>query len=120
MLAPSETTALATEALLDPRRRPQAEAAMRTFEEQGGLMNFLRVLTPQAQANATELIAGLDVVRERWYSNWDLLLWTKDLAYLRRDPAFQDYLRDNGILAYWQRHGFPMQCRPQSAGAVCE
>ena len=111
---------LATEALLDPRRWPQAEAAMRTFEEQSGLMNFMRVLTPQAPANAAELIAGLDVVRERSYSSWDLLLWTKDLAYLRRDPAFQDYLRDNGILDYWRKHGFPKQCRPKGDGAVCE
>jgi TolB-like protein/DNA-binding winged helix-turn-helix (wHTH) protein len=106
-----------TQALLDPARWPQAEAAMRTTEDQTGLMNFLRVLVPRP--NAAELIAGLDVVRERSYSSWDLLLWTKDLAYLRRDPAFQDYLRDNGILDYWRRHGFPKQCRPQGAGAVC-
>jgi hypothetical protein len=81
-------------------------------------MNFLRVLAPRPDARV--LIAGLDNVREREYSTWDLLLWTKDLAYLRRDPAFQDYLRDNGILAYWQRHGFPTQCRAQGDGAACD
>lgn len=109
---------LATEALLDPRRWPQAQAAMRTSEERMGLMNFLSVLQPQR--DVPRLINDLDVVRQRSYSSWDLLLWTRDLAYLRRDPAFQDYLRRNGILDYWKRHGFPEQCRAAGAGAVCQ
>lgn len=107
-------------ALIDPVFWPQAEAEMRKFEADTGLLNFNRVLMPDASAHAAELIRQLDVLRERSYSSWDLLLWTKDLAYLRRDPAFQDYLRDNGILAYWKRHGFPEQCRPQGEGAVCD
>ncbi len=109
----------ASRALKDPSLWPQAEAQMRDSERQTGLMNFLRVLLPQRDTAA--LIAGLDQVRERSYSSWDLLLWTHDLADLRRDPAFQDYLRDNGILAYWQRHGFPTQCRPRGRdGADCD
>ena len=107
-------------ALIDPAYWPQAEIEMRQFEEKTGLLNFNRVLMPDAADHAAELIAKLDVLRERSYSSWDLLLWTKDLAYLRRDPAFQEYLRDNGILAYWKKHGFPKQCRPQGDGAVCE
>lgn len=107
-------------ALVDPAYWPQAEAEMRKFEAETGLLNFNRVLMPNASAHAAELIRKLDVLRERSYSSWDLLLWTKDLAYLRRDPAFQDYLRDNGILDYWKKHGFPQQCRPQGEGAVCD
>lgn len=107
-------------ALRDPSRWPQAEAEMLISEQNSGLMNFLRVLTPQAPTHTPELIAGLDEVRERSYSTWELLLWTKDLAYLRKDRAFQDYLRDNGILQYWKTHGFPPQCRPQGSGAACE
>lgn len=107
-------------ALVDPAYWPRAEAEMRAFEEKTGLLNFNRVLMPDASAHAAELIRKLDVLRERSYSSWDLLLWTKDLAYLRRDPAFQDYLRDNGILAYWNKHGFPPQCRPRGDGAVCD
>jgi TolB-like protein/DNA-binding winged helix-turn-helix (wHTH) protein len=108
----------ASRALRDPSLWPLAEAPMRATEQASGMLNFLRVLAPHPDAPA--LIAGLDVVRERSYSTWDLLLWTKDLAYLRRDPAFQVYLRDNGILAYWQRHGFPKQCRPLGQGAACD
>lgn len=107
-------------ALVDPSLWPQAEAEMRAFEAKTGLLNFNRVLMPDASDHAAELIRKLDVLRERSYSSWDLLLWTKDLAYLRRDPAFQDYLRDNGILDYWKKHGFPEQCRPQGEGAVCD
>ena len=110
----------ASRALLDPSLWPQAEAAMRQSERESGLMNFLRVLSPQASAQAPALIAGLDQVRERSYSSWDLLLWTQDLAYLRKDPAFQEYLRDNGILDYWKQNGFPKQCRRQGEGASCD
>ncbi|MET0654498.1 MAG: winged helix-turn-helix domain-containing protein [Pseudoxanthomonas sp.] len=107
-------------ALVDPAYWPQAEAEMREFEAKTGLLNFNRVLMPDAGAHAAELIQKLDVLRERSYSSWDLLLWTRDLAYLRRDPVFQDYLRENGILDYWKKHGFPPQCRAQGAGAVCD
>ena len=107
----------ASRALQDPALWPQAEEAMRASEQQTGLMNFLRVLSPRSRPS--ELVAGLDRVREGSYSTWDLLLWTHDLAHLRRDPAFQEYLRDNGILAYWQRHGYPRQCRPLGEGASC-
>jgi len=66
------------------------------------------------------VIQGLDEVRQRSYSSWDLLLWTRDLAYLRRDPAFQAYLRRNGIADYWERHGLPAQCRKQADRYLCE
>lgn len=113
--------AATSRALVDPVHWPEAEAAMRKFEQETGLMNFNRVLAPDAPAHAANLIAKLDVLREREYSSWDLLLWTKDLVYLRRDPAFLAYLRDNGILAYWKRHGFPKQCRADGkGGAICD
>lgn len=113
-----KTYGAVTRALVDPAHWPQAKAEGRAFEQRTGLMDLLRVLHPDP--DAATLIDGLDDVRKRSYSTWDLLLWTKSLAYLRRDPAFQDYLRRNGILAYWKKHGYPRQCRPQGEGAVCE
>jgi len=109
-----------SEALIDPSRWPRAITEFDAYEKTTGMGNFSRVLAPDAPANAASLIDDLNQVRQRGYSTWDLLLWTKDLAYLRRDPAFQRFLRDNGILAYWRAHGFPAQCRAQGDGAVCE
>lgn len=117
-LAPSYIAA--SRALLDPALWPQANVQFEQFERSTELTNFTRVLAPNAPKHAAELIHELNGVRQRGYSSWDLLLWTKDLAFLRRDPAFQDYLRDNGILAYWRKHGFPSQCRPVGEGAYCE
>jgi TolB-like protein/DNA-binding winged helix-turn-helix (wHTH) protein len=107
----------ATRALRDPARWPEAFAAMDAWEAQTGLMNFTRVLAPGADPE--RMLAGLAIVRRRSYSTWDLLVWTQDLAYLRRGPAFQKYLADTGILAYWQRHEFPAQCRPVAQGVEC-
>ena len=87
-------------------------------ERRTGLMNFLRVFDPQHPPAL--LVEGLDTTRRRAYSSWDLLMWTRDLARIRSDPAFDAYLRRSGILAFWRRHGFPPQCRPQGDGAVCD
>ena len=107
----------ATRALRDPRLWPEAIAAMDAWEKQTGLMNFTRVLAPGADPEA--MLTGLAIVRRRAYSTWDLLVWTQDLAYLRRGPAFDRYLADTGILAYWRKHGFPPQCTPTPTGAQC-
>lgn len=96
------------------------EVANRKFEQDTGLFALLRVLQPDAHAHAPELVFGLERMRKGSYSTWDLALWEKEFAFLRRDPAFQTYLKDNGILAYWKQHGFPKQCRPQGDGAYCE
>jgi TolB-like protein/DNA-binding winged helix-turn-helix (wHTH) protein len=98
----------------------QADAENRKFEQDTGLFALLRVIEPDAPAHVPELIAGLESMRKGGYSTWDLVLWNKEYAFLRRDPAFQDYLRRSGILAYWKQHGFPKQCRPQGDGAYCE
>lgn len=104
----------------NPALWSQVPAAAATFERKTGLLNYVRLLAPDAPSHSAEFIRSLGEARERSYSTWDLLLWTKDLSYLRRDPAFQAYLKDNGILAYWKQHGFPSQCRPQGDGAFCE
>lgn len=97
-----------------------ATAENRRFEQATGLFALLRVIEPDAPAHAPELVSGLERMRKGGYSTWDLVLWNPEYAFLRRDPAFQDYLRRNGILAYWQKHGFPKQCRPLGDGARCD
>ena len=106
-----------TEALRDPGQWPRAVAAMDDWEAKSGMMAFQRVMVPGADAEA--MLARLATVRQRSYSSWDLLVWTQNLAYLRRGPAFQRYLADTGILAYWRKHGFPPQCTPTPQGAQC-
>ncbi len=111
------THVAASIALADPARWPEAKAAGQAFEAETGLLDFLRVFHPDPDAAA--IIRGFEKVRKRDYSTWDLLLWTRDLAYIRRDPEFQDYLRRNGILDYWKKHGYPSQCRPVATAVVC-
>jgi TolB-like protein/DNA-binding winged helix-turn-helix (wHTH) protein/Flp pilus assembly protein TadD len=105
-------------ALRDPAGWPKARAVIAESERETGLMNFLRVFDPQSTPE--QLILGLEASRRRSYSTWDLLMWTRDLAPMRQDPAFAAYLRRSGILDYWKRHGFPPQCRPRGDGASCD
>ena len=108
----------AVTALRDPSRWPEARRVFDESERRTGLMNFLRVFDPDYPP--AKLVEGLDTTRRRAYSTWDLLLWTHDLSRIRRDPAFEAYLRSSGILDYWKRHGFPPQCRPRGDGASCD
>jgi tetratricopeptide (TPR) repeat protein len=39
------------------------------------------------------------------------LLWSSHFAAYRRSPQFKQFIRDIGVLDYWQAHGFPPQCR---------
>lgn len=112
--------AAATRALTGQGSWAEVDAENRKFEKDTGFFALLRMLQPDAPAHAPELIAGLEKMRKGSYSTWDLVLWEKEFAFLRRDPAFQDYLRHSGILAYWRKHGFPKQCRPQGGGAACD
>lgn len=110
----------ASRALLEASRWPQAFAEFDKYEHGTGMWNVARVLAPDARVDAATAIRELAKIRRRGYSSWDLLLWTRELVHLRRDPAFQDYLRDDGILDYWRAHGFPPQCRPLGDGAACD
>jgi hypothetical protein len=39
------------------------------------------------------------------------VLWSSHFAAYRRSPQFKQFIRDIGVLDYWQAHGFPPQCR---------
>ena len=34
------------------------------------------------------------------------------MAPYRQSPEFKEHVRASGLVDYWQRHGFPPQCRP--------
>jgi TolB-like protein/Tfp pilus assembly protein PilF len=44
-----------------------------------------------------------------------LILWNQAHGRMRQSDSFRDFIRQSGILGYWQQHGFPPQCR--AAGA---
>ena len=39
-------------------------------------------------------------------------LWLPQLAEMRRLPEFKTYMRETGMVAYWQEYGWPSFCRP--------
>jgi hypothetical protein len=39
-------------------------------------------------------------------------VWSKYGADYRKSPYFDKYVREFGLLAYWQEKGFPPQCQP--------
>jgi hypothetical protein len=108
----------ATEALLDPARWPQVEPLIEASERATGRYNFLRLLQPGA--DMAKVIAALEDVMQTGSSSYNLLLWTPESAALRRDPAFQDFLRRSHIIDYWPSNGWPAQCHAESARAICE
>jgi len=45
-----------------------------------------------------------------------LYVWLPQLAPMRRLPEFKAYMREIGMVAYWQEYGWPNICRPLEAG----
>ena len=45
-----------------------------------------------------------------------MLIWGPDYAGYRRSPQFDNYIRQSGVLDYWQETGFPPQCRAAGEG----
>lgn len=107
-----------TEALIDPALWPQAETAIETCERETGRYNFVRVLQPRADFR--KVIEALEDVQRTGSSSYSLLLWNPEYVALRRDPAFQDFLRRTHIVDYWRSNGWPAQCHAEGERAVCD
>jgi adenylate cyclase len=45
-----------------------------------------------------------------------MFVWLPQLAPMRRLPEFKAYMREIGMVAYWQEYGWPDICRPLEAG----
>ena len=52
-------------------------------------------------------IDGLDAVQRAGYASYQWVFWQPESRELRHDPAFPQYLRRSGLLAYWREHGWP-------------
>lgn len=112
-----ETTAYAavTEALLDPARWPQAEAAIAAAEAKSGSASPLRLFAPPL--NAAPILASFEPGDQQPDGK---ILWTVDFTALHRDPAFQSFLQRMKFIDYWRSNGWPPQCKPEGDGARCE
>ena len=110
--------AAATEALIDPARWPQVEPLIAASERTSGRPNFLRLLLPEP--DFAKVTSALENVLRTGSSSYHLLIWNPESAALRRDPAFQDFLRRTRIIDYWTTHGWPPQCKPDGDGALCQ
>ena len=107
-----------TEALQDPARWPQVEASIQASERLTGRYNFLRLLQPSP--DYAKIIGALEATLRDRTSSYHLLIWNPEFAPLRRDPAFQDYLRRTHTIDYWRSNGWPPQCKPDGDGARCD
>lgn len=117
----------AVEALQDPAKLPQLmaviENAERTLLPQDlrEPYDFMRFVLPDAQRDYARDIAGLNAVQRAGYASYQWIFWMPGERALRQSPAFQQYLRDSGLLAFWREHGWPDLCRSDGGeGAVCD
>lgn len=107
----------ATDALADPRLWPKAMTLIEANEAATSRYNFLRLAAPNP--NIPTAIAALETVLRGGTSLRFMLLWNPETGFLRRDPAFQDFLQRTHIIDYWNAHGWPPQCHPDGSKAVC-
>jgi len=46
-----------------------------------------------------------------WRIPSSLMLWDASMKRYRKSQAFKSYIRESGVHEYWQKVGFPPQCR---------
>lgn len=61
-----------------------------------------------------DAVLALDAMRAAVdeYSSQMAYIWLPQLAAMRRLPEFEVYMRDIGMVAYWQEYGWPDFCTP--------
>lgn len=52
------------------------------------------------------------VVDLLWTNEPKFWMWGTDFRRVRQSEAWRERVRDTGLLAYWQKHGWPEKCRP--------
>ena len=109
-----------SQALIDPGSWTTAKEQLERIERSHGQWSATRIVTPDAAEQAAGVIGELLDARARGSFSLGLMLWAKPLSWLRRDPAFQALLQDDGILAYWKATQLPTQCRLQDKLAICD
>jgi len=101
-----------------PEKRPAAIQLLdQTLASRGistriyfGLMVLLE--SPARAMRAFAALPGSDI-------NYLELLFSVDAAAVRRDPAFGEFVRKIGIVAYWDRFGWPSACHREGSQIVC-
>ena len=105
-----------TGALIDPAAWPQAGAAIGERESAlGARPDRLRLYEPEPDAAA--ILATFEPGDQQPGGN---LVWAPGYAPVRRDPAFQDFLRHMKFIEFWNVNGWPPQCKPDGDGARCD
>jgi TolB-like protein/DNA-binding winged helix-turn-helix (wHTH) protein/Flp pilus assembly protein TadD len=105
-----------TAALLDPAAWPQAEAAIGARESAlGARPDRLRLYEPKP--DAADILATFEPGDQQPGGS---LIWAPGFAAVRRDPAFQDFLRRMKFIDFWNVNGWPSQCKPDGHGAHCD
>ena len=108
--------AAVTDALVDPDAWPQAEAAIGEHESAlGGGPTLLRLYEPNPDAAA--ILATFEPGDQQPGGN---LIWAPGYGAVRRDPAFQDFLKHMKFIEFWNANGWPPQCKPAGDGARCD
>jgi TolB-like protein/DNA-binding winged helix-turn-helix (wHTH) protein/Tfp pilus assembly protein PilF len=104
-----------TRALADSSLWPDAEAAVAERERMNGAPPQIKLLLPQFQA-APILAQYEDGSQEPGGK----LIWAVEFVSLRRDPAFQDFIKRMKFIDFWKTNGWPPQCKPDGDGARCD
>ncbi|WHZ18721.1 MAG: Adenylate cyclase [Rhodanobacteraceae bacterium] len=105
-----------TEALVDPDAWPQAEAAIGAREALiGSHPTVLRLYEPAPDAAA--ILATFEPGDQQTRGS---LIWAPGYARVRRNPAFQDFLKQMKLIPFWNANGWPPQCKPDGDGARCD
>ena len=86
----------------------------------GGPLNLLAIAACAAYSGHRQLAvqALIDAsVAVPYYAH---KFWQPLFSEIRKLSEFKDFMRNRGFLTYWQRYGWPDQCRAEGADFTCD
>jgi TolB-like protein len=98
-------------AAADPSQREALFASLPTYDSPHATNTTLVVMS--VLLRDTDRL--FDAVRQTNRSGQGYMMfgaWLPSLGWLREDPRFFAFMRENGIVAYWEAEGYPGGCRP--------
>jgi DNA-binding winged helix-turn-helix (wHTH) protein/TolB-like protein/tetratricopeptide (TPR) repeat protein len=101
-----------------PDKRPAAIALLGQAQKSGAIsarIYFGAMVLLESPERAMHAFADL-IERD---ANDLEFLFSVDAAAVRRDPAFEDFVRKMGLEEYWNRFGWPTACRREGSRIAC-
>ncbi|HEY0962203.1 MAG TPA: winged helix-turn-helix domain-containing protein [Pseudomonadales bacterium] len=97
-------------------------AAVRAYQPEAATSSIETLYYAALAARLNDHDAAVDLLRSATRDVWSGIFWAWLPVFddTRRQASFRQLLHDAGLVAYWERAGWPRMCQPETTGFRCD